>query len=111
MHDVDGLPGREGAFLACSLWYAEALAATGQTGEARRTFERVLAARNDVGLLSEQWDPDTGRQLGNTPQAFSHLTLVETAFAVSSALSRSPGDRKAWDRRRCASPQGDRSGA
>ncbi|MFF7277786.1 glycoside hydrolase family 15 protein [Streptomyces griseorubiginosus] len=83
VHDVDGMPGPEGAFLACSLWYAHALAATGRSRQAQEAFERVLAVRNDVGLLSEQWDPDAGRQLGNTPQAFSHAALVETAFALS----------------------------
>jgi GH15 family glucan-1,4-alpha-glucosidase len=81
--DVDGMPGSEGAFLACSLWYAHALARTGRPRQAREVFERVLAVRNDVGLLSEQWDPVTGRQLGNTPEAFSHVALVETAFALS----------------------------
>ncbi|WP_151482234.1 glycoside hydrolase family 15 protein [Streptomyces albicerus] len=80
---VDGMFGREGAFVACSLWYADALAATGHAEQAREAFERVLAIRNDVGLLSEQWDPDAGRQLGNAPQAFSHIALVETAFALS----------------------------
>ncbi|MGW5133817.1 glycoside hydrolase family 15 protein [Streptomyces sp. NPDC004135] len=82
--DVDGLNGREGAFVSCSLWYADALASTGHPVRAREVFERVLAVRNDVGLLAEQWDPDTGRQLGNAPKAFSHIALVETAFALSS---------------------------
>ncbi|MDQ0717739.1 GH15 family glucan-1,4-alpha-glucosidase [Streptomyces luteogriseus] len=81
----DGTPGGEAAFVACSLWYAAALAATGRTAQAREVFERVLAIRNDVGLLAEQWDPDAGRQLGNAPQAFSHLALAETAFALSAA--------------------------
>lgn len=84
--DLDGLSGTEGTFVACSLWYADALAATGQPERARELFERVLAVRNDVGLLAEQWDPDAGRQLGNTPQASSHIALVETAFALTSAL-------------------------
>ena len=75
--------GPEGTFVACSLWYADALAATGRTGQAREAFERVLAIRNDVGLLAEQWDPDAGRQLGNAPQAFSHIALVETASALT----------------------------
>ncbi|MFJ9665084.1 glycoside hydrolase family 15 protein [Streptomyces sp. NPDC101219] len=83
VHDVDGLPGREGTFVACSLWYADALAATGDRARAREVFERVLAVRNDVGLLAEQWDPVAGRQLGNFPQAFSHIALVETAFALA----------------------------
>jgi GH15 family glucan-1,4-alpha-glucosidase len=86
---LDGLDGGEGAFVTCSLWYADALAATGRSEEAQDAFERVLAVRNDVGLLSEQWDPDAGRQLGNTPQAFSHIALVETALALSSASSAS----------------------
>ncbi|MFF4536064.1 glycoside hydrolase family 15 protein [Streptomyces aureus] len=83
VHGVDGMPGSEGAFVACSLWYADALATTGHRAEATEVFERVLGIRNDLGLLSEQWDPDAGRQLGNAPQAFSHLALVETAFLLS----------------------------
>ncbi|MBC9727999.1 glycoside hydrolase family 15 protein [Streptomyces sp. TRM68367] len=108
---VDGMRGREGTFVACSLWYADALAATGHTQQARDAFERVLGVRNDVGLLSEQWDPDAGRQLGNAPQAFSHITLVETAFTLSVAPSRSPRIGEASDRRRSSSPSGDRSRA
>ena len=84
--ELDGLGGTEGTFVACSLWYAEALAATGQPARARELFERVLDVRNDVGLLAEQWDPDAGRHLGNTPQASSHIALVETAFALTPAL-------------------------
>jgi GH15 family glucan-1,4-alpha-glucosidase len=94
VHDVDGMRGPEGTFVACTLWYADALAATGHPGQAREVFQRTLAIRNDVGLLAEQWDPDAGRQLGNAPQAFSHIALVETAFALSSGPSpsrRSPG--------------------
>ncbi|MEU9223883.1 glycoside hydrolase family 15 protein [Streptomyces massasporeus] len=86
--------GSEGTFVSCSLWYADALAATGHRQQARKVFERVLAVRNDVGLLAEQWDPDTGRQLGNAPKAFSHIALVETAFGLSTASAwnrRSPG--------------------
>ncbi|MFF5896825.1 glycoside hydrolase family 15 protein [Streptomyces argenteolus] len=79
---VDGMQGSECPFVACSLWYADALAATGDPGEAQQVFERVLGVRNDVGLLSEQWDPAGRRQLGNTPHAFSHISLVETAFAM-----------------------------
>ncbi|MFD5100775.1 glycoside hydrolase family 15 protein [Streptomyces albidochromogenes] len=85
VHSVDGMHGSEGAFVACSFWYAEALAATGHLREARETFERVLGIRNDVGLLSEQWDPLGRRQLGNAPQAFSHIALVDTAFALQRA--------------------------
>ncbi|MBC2900041.1 glycoside hydrolase family 15 protein [Streptomyces cupreus] len=91
VHSVDGMHGIEGAFVACSLWYADALAATGHVERAREAFERVLAIRNDVGLLSEQWDPDAGRQLGNAPQAFSHIALVETAFALSGLSSCAAG--------------------
>ena len=79
---VDGLPGDEGAFLACSFWLADALALTGRRDEARELFERLLELRNDVGLLSEEWDPHARRQLGNTPQAFSHVGLVNTALAL-----------------------------
>ena len=69
----DGLPGSEGMFLACSFWLVDALHMAGQRDEATHLFERLLALRNDVGLLSEEWDPKAGRQLGNTPQAFSHF--------------------------------------
>jgi GH15 family glucan-1,4-alpha-glucosidase len=79
---VDGLPGSEGAFLACSFWLADALALEGRRDEARELFERLLRLRNDVGILSEEWDPAANRQLGNTPQAFSHVGLVNTALAL-----------------------------
>jgi GH15 family glucan-1,4-alpha-glucosidase len=91
---VDGLPGSEGAFLACSFWLADALALTGREDEARDLFERLLELRNDVGLLSEEWDPHAGRQLGNTPQAFSHVGLVNTALTLDRdadhAMTRTP---------------------
>jgi GH15 family glucan-1,4-alpha-glucosidase len=79
----DGLTGSEGAFLACTLWLADDLHLIGREGLARATFERVLDLRNDVGLLSEEYDPIAKRQLGNTPQAFSHVPLVNTARALS----------------------------
>jgi GH15 family glucan-1,4-alpha-glucosidase len=79
----DGLRGTEGAFLACTLWLADDLHLIGRDRDARETFERVLELRNDVGLLSEEWDPIGKRQLGNTPQAFSHVPLVNTARALS----------------------------
>ncbi|MET9664406.1 glycoside hydrolase family 15 protein [Streptomyces sp. NPDC006475] len=80
---VDGLPGDEGAFLACSFWLANALRMTGRGKEARELFEGLLSLRNDVGLLAEEYDPVAGRQLGNFPQAFSHIALVHTALALS----------------------------
>ncbi|AGP58820.1 glycoside hydrolase family 15 protein [Streptomyces rapamycinicus] len=80
---VDGLPGAEGAFLACSFWLADALQLAGRHKDARTLFERLLALRNDVGLLAEEYDPATGRQLGNFPQAFSHIGLVGTALTLA----------------------------
>jgi GH15 family glucan-1,4-alpha-glucosidase len=80
---VDGLPGREGAFLVCSFWLADALRMTGREKEARELFERLLGLCNDVGLLSEEYDPVTGQHLGNFPQAFSHIGLVTTALALT----------------------------
>jgi GH15 family glucan-1,4-alpha-glucosidase len=80
--DVDGLPGGEGAFLVCTFWLADALYMTGRTKEARELFERLAGLANDVGLLSEEFDPVTGRHLGNFPQAFSHIGLVNTALAL-----------------------------
>ncbi|QHC21832.1 glycoside hydrolase family 15 protein [Streptomyces sp. GS7] len=82
---VDGLPGGEGTFVVCSFWLADALRLTGRHKEARELFERLLALRNDVGLLSEEYDPVAGRQLGNFPQAFSHIGLVGTAFELLGA--------------------------
>ncbi|WP_406098298.1 glycoside hydrolase family 15 protein [Streptomyces sp. NBC_01013] len=82
---VDGLPGSEGAFLACSFWLADALRMTGRTDEATELFEQLLALRNDVGLLAEEYDTVGMRQLGNFPQAFSHIGLVGTAVALAEA--------------------------
>jgi GH15 family glucan-1,4-alpha-glucosidase len=80
--DVDGLPGAEGAFLACSFWLVNALYDIGERDEAVATFERLLALRSDVGLLSEEYDPRYGRQVGNTPQAFSHVPLIQAALNI-----------------------------
>jgi GH15 family glucan-1,4-alpha-glucosidase len=80
---VDGLSGREGAFLACSFWLADCLHMIGRVDDARAMFERLLALSNDVGLLSEEYDPVAGRLVGNFPQAFSHVSLVNTAFRLS----------------------------
>ena len=78
----DGLTGGEGLFLACSFWLVDALHLAGQQQEATQLFERLLDLRNDVGLLSEEWDPKNHRQLGNTPQAFSHFPLVTSALQL-----------------------------
>lgn len=79
----DGLPPGEGVFLACSFWLADALALMGRHGEARELFEHLLGLCNDVGLLSEEYDPVARRMTGNFPQAFSHLALVGSAFNLS----------------------------
>jgi GH15 family glucan-1,4-alpha-glucosidase len=78
----DGVKGSEGLFIACSFWLVDALHASGQQRAAIGLFERLLGLRNDVGLLSEEWDPDARRQLGNTPQAFSHFALVVSALQL-----------------------------
>jgi len=83
--NVDGLEGREGAFLACSFWLADSYVLRGRTGEARKIFERLLGLRNDVGLLAEEYDPVARRFLGNFPQAFSHVALVNTALNLTRA--------------------------
>ncbi|GGU88282.1 glucoamylase [Streptomyces litmocidini] len=80
---LDGLPGQEGTFLVCSFWLADALRLTGRPEEARELFERLLTLTNDVGLLAEEYDPVAKRQLGNFPQAFSHIGLVGTALALA----------------------------
>ncbi len=81
----DGLAGDEGQFLACSFWLVSALALNGRVAEARALFERLLALSNDLGLLSEEYDVKRSRQVGNFPQAFSHLTLIVAARAISAA--------------------------
>jgi GH15 family glucan-1,4-alpha-glucosidase len=84
-NQVDGLAPGEGAFLACTFWYADNLAMMGRRDEARATFERLLSLRNDVGLLSEEYDPRNKRMLGNFPQAFSHVAVINTAHNLSPA--------------------------
>ena len=79
---VDGLPADEAAFLPCSFWLADALALIGAVDRARELFERLLDLRNELGLLSEEYDPVANRQLGNFPQAFTHLALINTAFVL-----------------------------
>lgn len=84
--EVDALRGEEGAFIACTCWYADALALMGRTEEAREVFDRVLGVRNDVGLLSEEYDVTEGRMLGNFPQALSHVSLVDTAYNLTEGV-------------------------
>jgi GH15 family glucan-1,4-alpha-glucosidase len=80
---VDGLLGREGAFLACSFWLVDCLHMIGRKEDAVDLFERLLALTNDLGLLSEEYDPLAGRLVGNFPQAFSHVSLINSAFRLS----------------------------
>jgi GH15 family glucan-1,4-alpha-glucosidase len=84
----DGLPGDEAPFVACSFWLADALHGIGETARAEQLFERLLSLRNDVGMLSEEYDPHTRQHLGNTPQAFSLVGLVTTALHLDGTLAR-----------------------
>ncbi|MEU8950024.1 glycoside hydrolase family 15 protein [Streptomyces sp. NPDC048489] len=90
---VDGLEGDEGAFLACSFWLADDLALIGRGDEARELFEKLLGLRNDVGLLAEEWDCRRKEQVGNFPQAFSHVALIDTATALERAAAAVPSPR------------------
>jgi GH15 family glucan-1,4-alpha-glucosidase len=94
---IDGLPPGEGAFLACSFWLADNYILQRRNGEARELFERLLSLRNDVGLLAEEYDPRLGRQVGNFPQAFSHVALVNTAFNLT--RSQGPAEQRAARRK------------
>jgi GH15 family glucan-1,4-alpha-glucosidase len=89
----DGLPPSEGAFLACSFWLADAYVLLGRYDDARALFERLVALANDVGLLSEEYDTDAKRLVGNFPQAFSHIALVNTAFNLT--RSEKPVEQRA----------------
>jgi GH15 family glucan-1,4-alpha-glucosidase len=90
---VDGLPPGEGAFLPCTFWLADNLALQGRQAEAEEIFQHLLDLRNDLGLVAEEWDPETRRQLGNFPQAFTHVALVNTAFNLSQHDGRSIDQR------------------
>ena len=87
----DGLEGEEGSFLLCTFWLAHCQALAGELEQARATFERAASYVNDVGLLSEEVDVHTGELLGNFPQAFSHIGLVNAAWAIAEAEVRAFG--------------------
>ena len=87
-HGTDGLPGSEGAFLACTFWLADNYAFVGRIKEAEELFERLLKIRNHLGLLSEEYDPKLRRQIGNFPQAFSHLALVRAAHTIETISAK-----------------------
>jgi len=89
----DGLEPGEGAFLACSFWLADAYVSTGRRDDAEKLFERLLAIRNDLGLLAEEYDTSGGRLIGNFPQAFSHVGLINTAFNLTRAAR--PAEQRA----------------
>jgi GH15 family glucan-1,4-alpha-glucosidase len=93
----DGLSGDEGQFLACSFWLVSALARNGRADEARTLFERLLGLTNDLGLLAEEYDVARQRQVGNFPQAFSHLALIVAARDISSVHEGLEGDEGAAD--------------
>jgi GH15 family glucan-1,4-alpha-glucosidase len=90
--EVDGLPGDEGAFIACSFWLVEALHLIGRVDRARELFDHLLSLRNDLGLLAEEYDPRQGRMVGNFPQALSHIPLVTSALLLSDAPGPATGE-------------------
>jgi GH15 family glucan-1,4-alpha-glucosidase len=92
---VDGLPPGEGVFLACSFWMVSSLMAVGREAEARRMFEDLLKLTNDLGLLSEEYDTKGKRHVGNFPQAFSHIALVNAAFDLEGVGVRERARREA----------------
>ncbi len=90
----DGLPAGEGAFLACSFWLVTCLWLIGRKEDATRMFERLLSLQNDVGLLSEEYDPVAKRMAGNFPQALSHIALLHSAFALSGLWHPQQGGKR-----------------
>jgi GH15 family glucan-1,4-alpha-glucosidase len=92
--EVDGLPPGEGAFLPCSFWLVDNLALQGRVDDAGERFERLLGIRSGLGLLAEEYDTRLGRLVGNFPQAFSHVGLVNSAFNLSQAIE-GPAERRA----------------
>ena len=95
VESVDGLPPGEGAFFLCSFWFVDNLILLGELDEAHAMFERLLSLRNDLGLLSEEYDPELERLVGNFPQAFSHIGLVNTALRLDEALREAGRSRPA----------------
>jgi GH15 family glucan-1,4-alpha-glucosidase len=93
--DVDGLPPGEGAFLPCTFWLVDNFALQGRFDEAEELFQRLLDLRSDLGLFAEEWDPTARRQLGNFPQAFTHVSLVNTAFNLDRQAHASPMEQRA----------------
>jgi GH15 family glucan-1,4-alpha-glucosidase len=93
----DGLPPGEGAFIPCSFWLADAYVLTGRPADAQRLFERLIGLCNDVGLLAEEYDPSAQRAVGNFPQAFSHIALVNTAYNI--AATRKPCEQRSGNPR------------
>jgi GH15 family glucan-1,4-alpha-glucosidase len=94
----DGLPPGEGAFLACSFWLVDNYILQGRRGQARKLFDRLLLRSNDLGLLAEEFDPLTGRMLGNFPQAFSQVGLINSALSLSRDMG--PAEERAEPRQR-----------
>ena len=86
----DGLAGEEGTFLLCTFWLAQAQARAGEVDQATATFERAIAAINDVGLLAEEVDVRNGEMIGNFPQAFSHIGLINAAWTIAQARQGAP---------------------
>ena len=93
----DGLPGEEGTFLLCSFWLVDVLAMQGRLDEARALFERLVAVGNDLSLFAEEYDPSTGEQLGNFPQAFTHMALIHSAHQLALAADRGEGRSATWE--------------
>jgi GH15 family glucan-1,4-alpha-glucosidase len=111
---VDGLPPGEGKFLACSFWLADNYALLGRDADAKKLFERLLGLGNDLGLLAEEYDTDAKRLVGNFPQAFAHVGLVNTAMNLSTAggpsFARHVADRFTCPKSSSSRAKGSRSG-
>src|SRR5262249_55695369 len=90
---VDGLPPGEGAFLACTFWLVDNFALQGRLDEAEELFERLLSLQNDLGLFAEGWDPESRRQRGTSPQASTHVALVNSAFTLARQHDATPEQR------------------